>query len=58
MKADPQDLGRRLRSARQTRDLTQGEVDDDLMSVAYLSRIEPGHRKSTAPALQAPAGRL
>ena len=35
-------LGGRLRSARQARGLTQGEVADDVMSVAYLSRIESG----------------
>ncbi len=51
-------LGRRLRSARQARGLTQGEVAQDIMSVAYLSRIESGHRRPTAPTLQALALRL
>ena len=51
-------LGGRLRSARQARGLTQGEVADDVMSVAYLSRIESGHRQPTAPALEALAERL
>ncbi len=51
-------LGGRLRSARQARGLTQGEVADDVMSVAYLSRIESGHRQPTAPALEALAARL
>lgn len=51
-------LGGRLRSARRARGLTQGEVADDVMSVAYLSRIESGHRQPTAPALEALAARL
>jgi transcriptional regulator with XRE-family HTH domain len=51
-------LGGRLRAARQARGLTQGEVADDVMSVAYLSRIESGHRQPTAPALEALAERL
>ncbi|RYB94598.1 helix-turn-helix domain-containing protein [Nocardioides oleivorans] len=51
-------LGRRLRSARQARGLTQGEVAADLMSIAYLSRIETGHRRPTAPALEVLAERL
>jgi tetratricopeptide (TPR) repeat protein len=56
--ADRAALGRRLRSARQARGLTQGEVAADLMSVAYLSRIETGHRRPTAPALEALSERL
>ncbi len=55
---DRAELGGRLRSARQARGLTQGEVADDLMSVAYLSRIESGHRQPTAVALETLAGRL
>ncbi len=51
-------LGQRLRSARQARGLTQGGVAKEIMSVAYLSRIESGHRQPTAPALQAIALRL
>jgi transcriptional regulator with XRE-family HTH domain len=51
-------LGGRLRSARQARGLTQGEVAGEVMSVAYLSRIESGHRQPTAPALEALAERL
>lgn len=51
-------LGRRLRSARQARGLTQGEVAADVMSIAYLSRIETGHRRPTAPALEELAERL
>jgi transcriptional regulator with XRE-family HTH domain len=56
--ADRAALGRRLRSARQARGLTQGEVAADLMSVAYLSRIETGHRRPTAPALETLSERL
>jgi transcriptional regulator with XRE-family HTH domain len=55
---DRVELGGRLRSARQARGLTQGEVADDVMSVAYLSRIESGHRQPTALALEALAVRL
>ena len=55
---DREALGRRLRSARQARDLTQGEVARDIMSVAYLSRIEGGHRRPTAVALESLASRL
>ncbi|MCF6376234.1 helix-turn-helix domain-containing protein [Nocardioides KLBMP 9356] len=55
---DRVELGGRLRAARQARGLTQGEVADDLMSVAYLSRIESGHRQPTALALETLAVRL
>ena len=55
---DREALGRRLRAARQARGLTQGEVARDLMSVAYLSRIEGGHRRPTAGMLEALAQRL
>ncbi|NPD03956.1 helix-turn-helix transcriptional regulator [Nocardioides sp. zg-1308] len=55
---DREALGRRLRSERQARGLTQGEVAGDLMSVAYLSRIEAGHRGPTFPLLVALAERL
>jgi len=55
---DREALGRRLRSARQARGLTQGEIAADIMSVAYLSRIETGHRRPTAQALDALAQRL
>ncbi|GAA1916133.1 helix-turn-helix domain-containing protein [Nocardioides hwasunensis] len=51
-------LGRRLRSARLARGLTQGEVATDLMSVAYLSRIETGHRRPTVTALGVLSERL
>ena len=55
---DREALGLRLRSARQAHGLTQGEVAKGVMSVAYLSRIEGGHRRPTAPALQELARRL
>ncbi len=55
---DREALGRRLRAARQARGLTQGEVAQDIMSVAYLSRIESGQRRPTATALEALALRL
>ena len=58
VQADREALGRRLRSARQARGLTQGEVAESLMSVAYLSRIESGSRGPNAPALEALATRL
>ncbi|WP_191277414.1 helix-turn-helix domain-containing protein [Nocardioides flavus (ex Wang et al. 2016)] len=56
--ADREELGRRLRAARLARGLTQGEVADDLMSVAFLSRIESGHRGPSYPALTELATRL
>ena len=56
--ADATTLGRRLRSARIARGLTQGDVAQDVMSVAYLSRIETGQRRPTAPRLQSLAARL
>ena len=57
-KADAHELGRRLRSIRVARGLTQGEVVGDTMSVAYLSRLETGARKPTVKALSALATRL
>ncbi|GAA5107911.1 hypothetical protein GCM10023339_06370 [Alloalcanivorax gelatiniphagus] len=55
---DREALGRRLRSARLARGLTQGEVAHTIMSVAYLSRIEAGQRGPTYPLLVALAQRL
>jgi tetratricopeptide (TPR) repeat protein len=54
---DREALGRRLRAARQAHGLTQGEVARDVMSVAYLSRIETGHRRPTPQALETLAAR-
>lgn len=56
--SDAHELGRRLRSIRVARGLTQGEVVGDTMSVAYLSRLETGARKPTVKALSALATRL
>lgn len=56
--ADAHELGRRLRSIRVSRGLTQGEVVGDTMSVAYLSRLETGARRPTVRALTALAMRL
>lgn len=55
---DREALGRRLKAARLARGLTQADVARDLMSVAFLSRIETGHRRPTAAALVALAERL
>ncbi len=55
---DREALGRRLRSARLARGLTQGEVAHKIMSVAYLSRIEAGQRGPTFPLLVSLAKRL
>ncbi|NYE35882.1 tetratricopeptide (TPR) repeat protein [Nocardioides cavernae] len=55
---DREALGRRLRAARLARGLTQGEVAHKIMSVAYLSRIETGHRGPTYPLLVSLAERL
>ena len=49
--ADAHELGRRLRSIRVARGLTQGEVVGDTMSIAYLSRLETGARRPTVKAL-------
>lgn len=56
--ADAHELGRRLRSIRVARGLTQGEVVGDTMSVAYLSRLETGARRPTVKALKTLAARL
>lgn len=56
--ADREALGRRLRAARLARGLTQGDVAHDIMSVAFLSRIEAGQRGPTVSALAALAKRL
>lgn len=55
---DRQALGRRLKAARLARGLTQSDVADDIMSVAFLSRIEAGQRGPSARALTALAERL
>ncbi len=56
--ADQYELGRRLRSIRVARGLTQGDVVGDAISVAYLSRLETGARRPTVKVLSALAARL
>jgi len=56
--ADAHDLGRRLRSIRVAKGMTQGEVVGDTMSVAYLSRLETGARRPTVRALTSLAAQL
>lgn len=56
--ADQHELGRRLRSIRVSRGLTQGDVVGDTLSVAYLSRLETGARRPTVKALTVLAARL
>ena len=55
--ADREALGRRLRAARLARGLTQGDVAHDIMSVAFLSRIEAGQRGPTVSATGSSSGR-
>jgi len=50
--------GGRIRLARVTQGLTQAQVADGLVSVAYLSRIEGGTRHPTPELLRAIASRL
>lgn len=57
-RVDAHELGRRLRSIRVARGLTQGDVVGDAMSVAYLSRLETGARRPTVRSLSALAARL
>jgi transcriptional regulator with XRE-family HTH domain len=56
--ADPTDVGRRLRAARIARGLTQSELAGTDVSVAYVSRMESGHRRPTAKVLGQLARRL
>jgi tetratricopeptide (TPR) repeat protein len=59
MKAvDPAELGRRLRSARVARRLTQTELGGEEASPAYVSRIESGQRRPGPELLEAFAARL
>jgi tetratricopeptide (TPR) repeat protein len=55
---DPAELGQRIRAARRSLDLTQGEVAGSDASVAFVSRIESGKRRPDLTLLQAMAGRL
>jgi tetratricopeptide (TPR) repeat protein len=55
---DPFDLGRRVRAARLARGMTQSDLADSDISVAYLSRIESGQRRPTPKVLTGLAERL
>lgn len=55
---DPVVLGQRLRAARLALGLTQGEVAAGVVSTAYVSRIEAGHRRPDPAVLQGLAERL
>src|SRR5689334_17398784 len=57
-RAEPTEVGRRLRAAREAKGLTQGEVAGPGASVAYISRIESGQRRPTAKLLGDLARRL
>lgn len=54
---DPAELGRRLRSARLAKGLTQGALAGADVSVGYISRIESGQRRPNAKVLSALAAR-
>ena len=49
---DPAVLGRRIRTARLGRGLTQAQVADDRASVGYMSRIEAGQRRPDGALLE------
>lgn len=51
-------VGRRIRELRTDKGLTQGQVADNLISVAYLSRIEAGQRRPDPRVLERLASRL
>lgn len=53
-----EDLGARIRSARIRAGLTQAQLAGDVMSVAYVSRIETGHRRPAPDLLDVVAARL
>ena len=55
---DPAQLGQRIRAARLAKGLTQGEITGGEVSVAYVSRIETGHRRPNGRLLAEIAGRL
>lgn len=55
---DPVTLGRRVRDARTTHGLTQGELAGDDITVSYVSRIESGKRRPHLAVLRTIAGRL
>src|SRR5690349_12702331 len=51
-------LGARLRQARYSRDLTQGELADGQFSVSYISGVERGQIRPSLGALERLAARL
>ena len=55
---DPSVLGRRIRDARRTAGLTQSDLSGPGLSVAYLSRIEGGHRRPSLLVLALIADKL
>ena len=55
---DPTEIGGRLRALRLSKSLTQTDVAGDVLSVAYLSRMESGQRRPTAKVLSQLAERL
>jgi transcriptional regulator with XRE-family HTH domain len=55
---DPLELGGRVRGVRISKGLTQSDLADQDVSVAYLSRIESGQRRPSAKVLAALADRL
>ncbi len=55
---DPVELGRRVRSARVARGLTQTELGSPEVSAAYVSRIESGQRRPKIELLSSFAERL
>ena len=56
--ADMTEVGRRIRQARVTKGLTQGQLAGDDVSVGYVSRIESGKRRPDAGLLERFAARL
>jgi tetratricopeptide (TPR) repeat protein len=55
---DPAKLGQRIRAARVAKGLTQGELAGEHVSIAYVSRIESGHRRPNPKVLGELASRL
>lgn len=58
LRADPTDLGTRLRDARLAAGLTQAEVATGVLSTAHMSRIETGLRRPSPELLEILADRL
>ena len=56
--ADAVVLGRRIRSARRAKGLTQRQLAQGLVSIAYISRIEAGTRRASPELVRQIALRL